>query len=277
MFNGLVINPAYAGTRDVLTTSLTYRNQWTGLEGAPVTQVISAHSPILKQKMGVGLVILNDKIGVSNETGIYSNFAYRARLRKGYLSLGIGAGISIINAKWSNVGLQDQNDQVFLIDTERELRPNFSAGAYYKNDKFYLGLSVPFLMSYQYNSENNSLQAAYKANENNYLFTGGFVIDLNEYLVLKPSALVRYAQAAGIQMDLNANVVIRDAFWFGFSYRMKDAVVGMFEYQVNAQMRFGYAYDLNISALSPYNGGSHEILLQYEFSYKTSSTNPRYF
>lgn len=277
MFNGLVINPAYAGTRDMLTTSLTYRNQWTGFEGAPVTQMITAHSPILKQKMGVGLMLFNDKIGVSKETGIYTNFAYRARLSKGFISMGIGAGISIVNANWSSVGVQDQTDQAFMYDTERSVQPNFSAGAYYKQDKFYLGISMPFMMSYQFDPEKNSYNAIYEADENNYVLTGGVIFKLSNDVVLKPSTLIRYAPNSGAQVDLNTNIVLKDEFWFGLSYRTQDAIVGMFEYQVNDQWRIGYSYDMGISDIAAYHGGSHEILLQYEFSYKTSSTNPRYF
>lgn len=277
MFNGLVINPAYAGSRNMLTAQVNYRNQWTGFNGAPQTSTLTVHSPIMKRKLGIGFMLMHDKIGVSRETSATANIAYRLKTKNGALRFGIGGGVSMLSAKWSDVDLQNQNDQVYLNDTQNEFRPNFSAGIYYKNKHWYAGASVPFLMSSQLNPENDGFDMNFDPSQSNYLISGGGIIKLNKDLLLKPSTLLRFNPSSGLQADINANLVLKSAFWFGFSYRIQDAVVGMFEYQVTDQWRLGYSYDMGLSDLRTHHGGTHEVMLQYEFSFRTSSTNPRYF
>lgn len=261
----------------MLTVQANYRNQWTGFEGAPETSTLSLHSPILKRKMGIGLMVAHDRIGVSQETSALANLAYRLKMKKGFLSMGIGAGVSMVSSKWSTVELQDQNDQNFLFDTKNEFRPNFSAGAYYRNKDWFVGISVPFLMAYQYDPNGGGFDMSLDLQENNYLLNGGAIIKVKKEFLIKPSTLVRYNPSSGLQADINVNVVLKESFWIGCSYRIKDAMVGMFEYQVNDQWRLGYSYDLGLSDLRTYHGGTHEVMLQYEFKFRTHSSSPRFF
>lgn len=277
LFNGLLINPAYAGSRDALTANLTWRDQWVGFEGAPSTQVLSVHTPLSRRKLGLGILVLNDAIGVSQQTGIYANAAYRLRFKKAKLQFGLGGGVSTLQARWSQVNLQQGGDASYANDSRGTLRPNLSAGVFYYTKQYFAGLSLPFFLAHQYDAQADKWTLAPRTSQYQpMLFVGG-VYTLTDDLKLKPSLLTRYQVASGPQVDLNCNLVIRDRIWAGASWRSGDALVGMFEVLPTPQWRLGYAYDQGISKLNPYHGGSHEVMVQYEFGYRIRVRDPRYF
>ena len=277
LFNGLVINPAYAGSRDALAANLTYRHQWVGFEGAPVTQMLSVHAPIGRRKLGLGLLVYNDRIGVSQETGLFSNYAYRIRFRKGKLAFGLGAGFTMLRSQWSSVALQQTNDLSFATDTRSAFRPNFSTGAFYHHKKWFAGVSMPFLILHRYTSGNEGWTLTESKADLQPMATGGYVFELTPELKLKPSTLIRYRTSSGVQADLSTNLILKDRIWIGASYRTGDAFVASLEVLPTAQWRLGYAYDLGLSRLASYHQGSHDIMVQYEFGYRIRVKDPRYF
>ncbi|MBK7945248.1 MAG: PorP/SprF family type IX secretion system membrane protein [Flavobacteriales bacterium] len=208
LFNGLAINPAYAGSRDVLSATLTHRQQWVGFEGAPVTQTLSVHTPVKRSPVSLGLMIFNDRIGVSNETGILSNYAYRVRMpNKAKLSLGFGAGLSLYRAQWTQVAIADASDASFAGDTRGAVRPNFSTGALYQTKTWYVGASVPFLLAHRYDLVNREFRLASEKLNFQPMLTGGYLFILNDELKLKPTTLLRYRLESGLQGDVNANLI----------------------------------------------------------------------
>ncbi len=277
MFNGLLINPAYAGSRDALTANLTYRQQWVGFEGAPTTQILSVHSPVNGKHIGLGLMVYNDRIGVSRETGVMTNYAYRLRLGEGKLALGLGAGLKVLQADWTNVRTTTAGDAQFATDSRGVVKPNFSAGAYYYNKRWFAGLSIPFMLSQGYNAEAGNWEVKNNARQYQPMLTAGMLVDLDHDLKLKPAVLLRKAGTNPVQADLNMNMIWKDSFWLGVSYRTSDAVCLSVEVLPTKQFRIGYAYDLGINALRTYHQGSHEVMLQYEFGYHVKAKDPRYF
>lgn len=279
MFNGLLINPAYAGSKDYTSSTLMYRKQWTGIEGAPVTYSGTIHGLIKKKKLGLGLSIQQDLIGVTKETDIYSMLAYHLPLGTGKLSVGIQAGISNFNSEVVKLTYWDPNDKVFDYNTFNSLLPNAGFGVYYYQQKFYAGLSAPFLLSYD-KSQGGSLGNGTPMHHQvrRYFATAGAVFETENALKFKPSFLIRYEENTAIQYDLNLNVLINDIFWIGASYRSQEAVILLFEYQLSKKLRLGYSYDYSIGELSNYNSGSHEIMLGYDFGFSVlKMKSPRYF
>ncbi|MBL7952723.1 MAG: type IX secretion system membrane protein PorP/SprF [Flavobacteriales bacterium] len=277
LFNGLVINPAYAGSRDALAANLTYRHQWVGFDGAPVTQMLSVHAPMGRRKLGLGLLVYNDRIGVSQETGLFSNYAYRIRFRKGKLAFGIGAGFTMLRSQWSSVALQQSNDQSFAADTRSAFRPNFSSGVFYHHKKWFAGISTPFLILHRYTVGNEGWNISQSKGDLQPMVTGGYVFELTRDAKLKPSTLIRYRTSNGVQADISTNLILKDRIWVGASYRTGDAFIASLEVLPTAQWRIGYAYDLGLSRLAAYHQGSHGIMVQYEFGYRIRVKDPRYF
>jgi len=277
LFNGLVINPAYAGSRDALTANLTHRQQWVGFDGAPTTQMLSIHAPVARRKVGLGLLLFNDRIGVSEQTGLFTNYAYRIRMPHGKLAFGLGLGFTVMRAQWSQVAVEDASDLSFITDTRGAFRPNFSTGIQYSTKRWFVGVSLPFMLTHRYTAKETGPGLSALRVDPQPMITGGHLFTLTSKLKLKPSTLIRYRLETGVQADLTTNLIVNDKVWFGASYRTGDAFIGSIEVLPTAQWRIGYAYDLGLSALRNYHHGTHELMLQYEFGYRIRVKDPRYF
>ncbi|HHG84427.1 MAG TPA: type IX secretion system membrane protein PorP/SprF [Bacteroidetes bacterium] len=277
MFNGLVLNPAYAGSRDVLSVTGFYRNQWTGFQGAPKSQSFTAHSPLKSEHNNLGLTLAHDQLGVSSHTMLNGSYAYRIDLgqKTGRLAFGIQGGISLLQDRWTEITTDQPGDAVFQANSPTFVVPRVGFGVLYDTRNWFLGASAPFLLDYKGKDYalyvNNSFQFR------PYLVTGGWAIRLNPDLVIRPSFLFKYLKHAPEQIDLNANLIIRKSLWLGLSYRSGDALIGMVEFQLTPQLRLGYAYDYSVTELQKYNNGSHEFMLRYEFGYRIKAMSPRYF
>lgn len=278
MFNGLYINPAYAGSKEFVSTTLIARKQWTGFEGAPSTQIASLHAPLNNEKVGLGVVIANDKIGITNQTDFYGSYAYHLPMSTGKLSLGLSGGFSYFKSKFSDLIVWDPDDPVYETNSLSNILPNFGAGVYYYSKKFYAGLSVPQLLSYDPEQALHiEVDKVHKVSRHYYLSSGGILGTRGE-LKFRPSFMIKYAANAPIQYDLNMNMLISDIIWVGASYRSSDAVVLLLEYQVNKKLRVGYSYDLTLTQMRTYSSGSHEIILGYDFGFNVlKMKTPRYF
>jgi type IX secretion system PorP/SprF family membrane protein len=277
MFNGLAVNPAYAGSRERTAITAIYRNQWTGLEGAPKTAVLSGHAPLSNEKLGLGLTLVNDRISVFNTFSLTGSYAYRIRFKnKGKLSFGINSTLNNFRANWGTLALSDENDNVFNGARSNAFSANFGAGVYYYSERFYAGVSVPHIL-------NMSLSEHFSAEGTNmvarqwkhYFFTTGAVFDLGENTKFKPSVLCKYTKNAPFQADLSAAFLFKEAIWVGASYRTGDAITFMSEYVFSKGVRVGYAYDLTTSQLSNYTSGTHEVMIGIEFSKKETYLTPR--
>lgn len=279
MFNGLLLNPAYAGSKEYVSTTMMYRKQWAGIEGAPVTYSGTIHGLLKKKRLGLGLLLQQDKIGVTKQTDIYGMLAYHLPLGNGKLSVGMQAGVSNFSSEVVKLTYWDPGDKVFDFNTYSSLLPNAGLGAYYYQDLFYAGVSAPFLLSYDPNDA-SSIDAGTLVHKQvrKYYATAGGVIETESELKFKPSVLLRYEEGAKLQYDVNLNLLINEIFWIGTSYRSKEAVVFLFEYQVSRKFRLGYSYDYTIGELGNYNSGSHEVMLGYDFGFPvTKMKSPRYF
>jgi type IX secretion system PorP/SprF family membrane protein len=274
MFNGLAVNPAYAGSREVFSASALHRDQWTGMEGAPETQTLAAHTP-LKKKVGLGIMLYHDKIGVTDQKGISLSYAYRLPLSKGKLSFGISGALSSIRSNWTAVTTVQNGDEVFSQDSPSSLAPNAGAGCYYYSQKFYAGLSVPALLT-NVSTAPGKVSTTHDPSRYTVMLASGVLLPMGD-VVFKPSMLVKYNSRTPVQVDINSNFYIKEHIEIGASYRTNDAIVGIIGYSINRQLKIGYAYDRTLSTIKNFSKGSHEFMLQYEFGRKLEAMSPRYF
>jgi type IX secretion system PorP/SprF family membrane protein len=276
--NGIILSPAYTGSREVLSMNLMYRNQWVGLKGAPVYQTFSAHAPLKGAKVGVGLLVFDQKFGASHNTQAFLNYAYRVSLGKGKLSFGIRAGMIMQSNNWGNISTYDKDDKVFQSNNDSYVLPNLGVGIYYYSNRMFLGLSVPYMLSVKPNSTYNGYSVYHNMSNYNYLLTGGILLDFSAGFKLKPTALLKYNPNLKQQFDLNLNVILlNNRLWLCGAYRIDEAYNGTIEVQLNPQLRLGYSFDYGSGKILNLINNSHEISLRYEFSYKIKAVNPRYF
>jgi type IX secretion system PorP/SprF family membrane protein len=279
MFNGLYINPAYAGSHDYWTSSLTSRHQWVSFEGAPRTFIAGVDGPIAAKNMGLGFVFMNDQIGVSTQNALVANYAYQLKIKEGHiLALGASAGGSQFSARLTDLTVWDEGDEVFMNNLTSKFIPRFGFGMYYHSENAFAGFSIPTLLGYEGGKDFNMDVSKATFLHRHYLLTGGYIFDIAENVKLKPSTLIKYVPSAPLQVDLNVGALFQETFWFGTSFRSGDAVVLMAEYQSNAFFRIGYAYDITFSEIRKYSHGSHEILIGIDFGKDlVTKKTPRYF
>lgn len=278
MFNGLFINPAYAGSHEYFRTTLLHRSQWVEFEGAPKTFIVSIDGPISNEKMGLGFSVAHDKIGVTSQTDFSANYAYKVKLGNGKLSFGIKGALSNYSANTNELKVWDDNDQILEDDNQSKFLPKFGFGTYYYSERWYAGISIPTLLAYE-NGEEFSLNVDQSSFlRKHFLINGGYVFDLNDKLKLKPSTLIKYVKSAPIEMDINCSVLYNETIWLGVSYRTKDAIVGIIEYQANKRFRVGYSYDFTLTEIGDHSSGSHEIMIGYDLGKDLINVKtPRFF
>ncbi len=279
MNNEMYINPAYAGSRESIAATLLYRNQWVGLEGAPKTETFSIHTPIRNQKIGIGFNLLNEEIGVTHKLSFYGNYAYRMRLGEGHFSLGLQAGIINYQERFLEIKTADAGDKKFSANTPNLILPNAGFGMYYYQEKYYVGLSIPRLIKNKVDvSQSNMVTNTANSKNWHYFLTGAYVFNLTEDFKLKPSMMIKAVSGAPIELDVNANLLVKDFWWIGAGYRSGDAITFLTSFQLTRQLRFGYSFDYTTSALQNYSNGTHEITLGYDFSFdKKRVITPRLF
>lgn len=278
MYNTMTINPAYAGTRGVLSANLLYRSQWIGIEGAPQTQSLTIHSPISDGRMGLGLNVINDQIGPVSETMFNGTYSYILPInRYTSISLGINAGAELFNIDFTKLNIFNQQDASFQNNVNNKIAPQVGVGAMIYNDQFYVSLSVPRLLRTQYYDTQNSSNSVATSRPHFYL-TAGYVFSLNDNVRFKPSILSRYVSGSPLRVDVSANFLINDEFSIGASYRLSSSYGIMTSYQLSDAILAGVSYDRDSSELRKFNDGTFEIFLRFElFKKYRKMYTPRFF
>ncbi len=286
MYNTISVNPAYAGSRGVMSITGLHRSQWVGLEGAPRSQTLGFHTPLgQSQKVGLGVSLVNDEIGPTQETYIDIDFSYTINTsEKGKLAFGLKAGGHLLDVNFDALSKFDISDPRFSNNIDNKFSPNVGLGAYYYTQKFYFGFSIPNLLETDHFDENNldtSKGASVIAEERvNYYFITGYTFDISEKLKFKPALLTKMVFGAPLQADLSANFLLYDRLTLGAAYRWSAAFSGMVGFQVSDQLLIGFAYDRETTELGNtlYNDGSYEVVIRFELFKKYNRLlTPRFF
>lgn len=277
MYNTVSVNPAYAGSRGNISAAVLYRSQWLGLDGAPVTQTLNVHSPIGYRGAGLGVSIVNDKIGPTSETNFDVDFSYTIQTSlNSRISFGLKGSANLLDVRFSELD-EFSSDPTLGTDIDNRFSPNVGAGVYYHTDKFYLGVSVPRFLQTSHFDE-SSLSTARE--QMNFYLIAGNVWDLNPNLKFKPTVLTKIVKGAPLQVDISANFMLSEKFILGAAYRWDAALSGMVGFNVSDGFLLGLAYDREITELgsAAFNDGSFEVILRYDFkSTKGNLKSPRFF
>lgn len=281
MYNTVSINPAYAGSRETFTVFALHRSQWIGLDGAPQTNNISINTSLGESNFGIGVSIINDKIGITDENNLAIDFSYAIETSENYkLSFGLKGSGNLLNVDFNKLNQSDSNDSNLKTNIENKFMPNIGVGLYLYSDNTYLGFSVPNVLEtkhFNIDKTSGSINPLAKQDIEYYL-TAGHVFDFNRNLKFKPSILVKGVQGAPVSIDLSSNFIINEKFVTGVSYRLNTAFSAMVGIQTSQSWFIGYSYDMDTTGLSKYNSGSHELFLRYELFKRISKLlSPRIF
>jgi len=281
IFNGLLINPAYAGSHDVLSMAGTFRKQWVGFDGAPQDYSFGLHAPLEKSTMGIGFLFRNEQMLNQKTSEAGFDYAYRFVVGKGKMAFGLRGQMDIFSENPFSGDLENSSDPVFTENSSHGtiLMPNFGVGMFYFTDKFYCGASIPQLFNLP---EEKSLPSFLFGESNtsyyNYIVTGGLYLGSSKNFRFKPSVLLKYQQASGLQYDLNASAVfLNETLWLGGSYRSDGSLIAILEFQIRKQLKLGLSWDYPTGTIRQATVGSAELSVRYDFDFKVNAYNPMFF
>ncbi|MBT8270721.1 MAG: type IX secretion system membrane protein PorP/SprF [Flavobacteriaceae bacterium] len=263
MYNTISINPAYAGSREILVINMLNRNQWVGLNGAPVTQTLSVHSSIPGTKLGVGLSVINDRLAYEQALDVAADVSYTINLSEDYmLAFGVKLGASKFDLDDDLLNDPLYNDDPFLDNVYYQWKPNIGAGIYFRTQFFYVGFSAPKFLTFV--DSNNT--GYYDLDKVSYYLNGGYLLEVNQHIKFKPTFLVKYTNGAPMTVDISSSVLLNEKLWLTGFYRFNDSFGAIVNFKLTDAFSVGYSYDYITSDLNPYTSGSHELILSYEFN-----------
>jgi len=277
MFNGIYINPAYAGYKEVLNVHSFYRSQWTGINGAPKSMSLAIDAIANNGNVGLALQVSSDKLGAQTNLNIYGNYSYRIRMNEdGSSRLAFGLGVGMVQLGINGSMLDPNNPEPNQpVGVESTTVPDARAGIYFVNDKYYAGFSVDNLIA------TYSRNVFIPQSKPHYYLTAGALFPISEEFQIKPSFLLKDDRGGPTSLDINAFLLIKDFLWIGGSYRtgvklydkshlqrdltLRNSAVAAIQIFPSEKIRIGYCYDFSTGPLQGYSGGTHEISLSYSF------------
>ena len=277
MFNPLMANPAYAGSRQAVSATLLHRSQWVGFDGAPTTSTLGIHAPINKRKIALGGLVINDRIGPVNTFGAFGVYAYKLQLGKGKLAFGLKGGMYNFAFDQSLINYQDQLDPLNQSGVISRTVPSFDFGMYYSTHKSYIGAAITHLTKEAFRLKVPELESR-SVLRRHFTMTAGQAIPVNRNVVLRPSLYVRSLGAELVNADVNFSVLFNKKLWLGASYRSSKDLILLAEFNLSRRFRFGYSYDILLSQLRTQSAGTHEVFIGFDFDLsKNKFYSPRYF
>lgn len=282
-FNGLYLNPAYAGSHEVINAMAIYRHQWVKMPGLPQSVSVAIHSPLKNDKIGLGLIYSYDQIGVAKTNSIQADFAYRIPVGKKKnirVCIGFSTGATNYRSDLNQIAVVDANDPNFAGSRVNRWLPNVGFGLYAYSDKFFVGLSIPQILAGRLHGKFSAFETSTQVARqyHHLLFTAGYVFNLGKKVKFMPSLLMKYVPVyAPISFDFNATFIFIDRIWLGAAYRLNDSYNFMLAVNVTKQLKIGYAYDLTVSSQNRFTSGSHEVMASFDFNFKKGKVvSPRY-
>ena len=285
MFNQQTVNPAYTGSWESLSFMVLARQQWAGMAGAPETYTFSMQAPLKNERVALGLNVINDKIGKEKRFYMFGDYSYLLPIKED-MNLRLGLKGGFVNYTNNLTEYQTNHpgsgiiDPSFQGDIDRKFVPNFGVGAFLYGRKYYVGFSIPRILSQDF--ENNYNNLSVNAEMRHYFLNAGLVFDLSESVKFKPTMLTKATfsseNGAPVELDLTANFLIKERFWLGAMYRTGDSFGFIAQWIIDKKLRIGYSYDYTTTKLQNFHNGSHEVMISYEMRFlKEMFASPRYF
>ena len=248
---------------DEMSLALFHRNQWTGFQGAPITQGISFSTPINNTNNFLGFNAMHDVIGVNNSTVISLPYSYAIRLSEQYkLSFGIAPSIASIQSNLSEIHAINDNDPIYQQNLPTIIVPNSSFGMYFFSKRFYAGYAIPKILHNDVVvQEKIDVKNAFKWNQLHHYLSVGVRFPVNQSLDFNVSTLGKYVHGSSLQLDLNAQALFMKKIGIGASYRTSNELAAILTIQVLKYLKCSYAYEYNFARIGDYSNGSHEIML----------------
>lgn len=261
-FNHLLTNPAYTGIHNLLSASAISRSQWSGIDGAPFTNAFLIHTSMLKNKIGLGLMAVNDRIGINSNTEFHLTYSYKITMGTSVLSFGLQTSLINYRYRYDKLNLEFQTDPNFMPADENFTKPNFGAGIMLMNERYFVGFSVPRILNINLD---DGIQESTRYHKHYYL-SGGVMLPISNFIKFKPSALVKMVEGATVSVDINSSFVFGELVTGGLILRNLNALGVIVQVELSDKIRMGYSFELPTNSLIASNYGTHEFMLAMDFA-----------
>ena len=307
ILNQYIINPALTGIENYTDIKVSHRHQWAGINGAPVTTYLTAHTSLGKKDYrttatsfevpgenprgqrywedytaaephhGIGLQIINDKTGPLGQFSAYATYAYHLGLSpRTSLAAGFGAGFSRVSLQTDKLQFAVPVDPaVYTSGSINQFKPDFTAGLYLYSADYFVGVSAQQIIPQKIDFRDNTVKENGGRLVPHVFATTGYRFLLDEDFNVIPSVMVKYISPMPLQVDINAKLQYRDFLWLGASYRVKYGFAGMVGMNISNTVQVGYSYDYSTTALNNYSHGTHEFLIGFTIGNKYDDGCPR--
>ena len=307
ILNQYILNPALTGIENYTDIKVSHRHQWAGIDGAPVTTYLTAHTSLGKKDYrttptsfnvpgenprgqrywedytaaephhGIGLQIINDKTGPLGQFSAYATYAYHIGLSpRTSLAAGFGAGFSRISLQTDKLQFAVPVDPaVYTSGNINKFKPDMMAGLYLYSADYFVGVSAQQIIPQKIDFTDNTVKETGGRLVPHVFATTGYRFLLNEDFNVIPSVMVKYINPLPLQVDVNAKLQYLDLLWLGASYRVKYGFAGMVGMNLGNTVHVGYSYDYSTTALNNYSHGTHEFLIGFTIGNKYDDGCPR--
>ncbi len=277
MFNEMLLNPASTGYQGAFVSQYSFRKQWIQVDGSPTTQNLSIQSPFKREDMALGFIFYRDQLGVSSESGIITNYAYRLKLADHHsLIFGVGGGLFFQRVRYSELDVTHPGDQIFLADSPLGILPNFSGGVKYTYQGFELGLSVPKFLSTTYSQSSRQFDVQHRFGNYNFLIRSLYAYQITPGIELRLGGLFKYHVTMDSQLDVITSAEFKEIVQLGFGYRSSEGFLLMSRVNIIEQLDVGFQYEIPTSKLYSYRSGTLELSIIYTSLFNSKAKNPRH-
>lgn len=274
MHNYFAVNPSFAGSRDGLTIFGSFRKQWAGIESAPMSELLSAHTPMRHEKLTAGISVYNQTIRESRNMGAMLAIGYRTKIGSdSWLGLALQPGAAFRSVDWTKMRTMQDDDPVFA-ENHTGVAPLLGFGVSVYGDKFFAGVSTSSLLV---TDDFDNVDTEFAPADATYILCGGYWFDIGTSFALQPSVMVDYSKKTDAAANFTLSAIWRDMFWLSAAYRTCDEATAGLAFKPNPRLKVAYSYTLSTGDIQSYNNGSHEVSLQYDFVYRVKTVSHRFF
>jgi type IX secretion system PorP/SprF family membrane protein len=271
--NTLFVNPAYAGSREMLNITSIHREQWVGFTGRPRSTTLSIHSPLKYKSLALGFTMVADEAGPIKQNMAYADFSYTLKFKKNRkLVFGLKGGFNMISIGKTDLNIIADNDPKLLANVRNNINPNYGIGIYYHTPSYFIGLSSPKIIEQSYDGGLTNIE------KRHYFFITGGVFNMDNDWKLRPSIQAKYTIGAPLSVDMSLAGIYNEKFWIGAIYRLDAAFAAFVQFQISNQFKVGMASEFGLQDIRNYNYGTFEVMASYDFIFrKEGIRSPRYF
>lgn len=288
MFMPASYNPAAVGDGDLMRVYGSHRMDFTGIQDAPMTTVVSFSSPFVigKTRHGAGVKFINDRFGLFSNQGFYVDYAYKLALGNGVLSIGVDLGLMNVSFAMDSVDLGAGQDD-YHTETDEALPQvsgggsekgasgmgfDMEVGVYYSASSWWLGASYAHLTQPSLDLDDRTDFAV----KGMVYLAGGYNWQLkNRDWMLMPSMMVQ-TDFRGWDVNVSMLAQVQNRFRFGLGYRIAGSVNVILGMDIINGLQLGYTYELPANGLIRESYGSHEVYLAYGFNVLKPKHTNRY-